>query len=168
MSDSFQHGTTIGSTLRRNLLWVGVTLTAAFLVACGPSVSDEDEDGCQVGDQTYAVGESFQDADGCNTCTCQDGGAVACTEMACLDGCTYDGQNYDAGDSFPASDGCNSCSCESDGSVACTTMACANTCTYDGQVYNPGDEFEPIGGSTCGDMCSCLEDGTVDCEYCAS
>ena len=168
MSGTFQDGTKMGSRLRRDLLWVGATIAVAFLVGCGPSVSDGSEDVCVVGDQTYAEGDTFSAADGCNTCSCQADGSLACTEMACADGCSYDGQHYDTGDSFPADDGCNSCSCEADGTVACTAMACTNTCTYEGQTYFPGDEFEPAGGSTCGNMCTCLENGTVDCELCAS
>jgi hypothetical protein len=168
MNGPSQNDTTMGPKLRRNLLRVGVTLTAAFLVACGPSVSDDGVDTCQVGDQSYAEGDTFPAPDGCNTCSCQADGSMACTEMGCVDGCSYDGQHYNTGDSFPAGDGCNSCTCAADGSVGCSTMGCTTTCTYEGQVYYPGDKFEPAGGSMCGDMCTCLENGTVDCEYCAS
>lgn len=31
----------------------------------------------------YAIGSSFKSTDGCNTCSCTDGGAVRCTTMAC-------------------------------------------------------------------------------------
>lgn len=39
--------------------------------------------GCEVGGEAYALGESFPSADGCNTCICEEGGGVACTERAC-------------------------------------------------------------------------------------
>ncbi len=38
---------------------------------------------CQVGDQTYKLGESFPSSDGCNSCVCTDVG-TACTLKACL------------------------------------------------------------------------------------
>lgn len=152
----------------RNVLWASVTAATALLVGCGPTVDDEAADGCLVGDDIYLPGETFTAPDGCNTCTCGDDGAAACTEMACTAGCFYDGEYYDVGESIDGYDDCNSCFCESDGSVACTTMACPTTCTYDGQVYNPGDEFEPIGGSMCGNMCTCLDSGEVFCDFCAS
>jgi hypothetical protein len=37
--------------------------------------------GCSYGNHVYAVGESFKDD--CNTCSCQAGGAIACTLMIC-------------------------------------------------------------------------------------
>jgi hypothetical protein len=45
--------------------------------------------GCTFGNRTYAVGETFKND--CNTCTCQAGGNVACTLMACpVDGAATD------------------------------------------------------------------------------
>ena len=41
------------------------------------------EETCELNDTTYKVGESFKSADGCNTCSCQTGNTIACTEMAC-------------------------------------------------------------------------------------
>jgi hypothetical protein len=38
---------------------------------------------CTYNGITYKSGDSFKDADDCNTCGCEDG-MVACTEMACL------------------------------------------------------------------------------------
>lgn len=53
-------------------------------------VVDEDTDSpdvsspnCVINDKTYSVNQSFTAADGCNTCTCQSDGTIACTEMAC-------------------------------------------------------------------------------------
>jgi hypothetical protein len=41
---------------------------------------------CTVDGKTYEAGEPFTAPDGCNTCSCGDGGQAACTERACL-GC---------------------------------------------------------------------------------
>ena len=38
---------------------------------------------CELNNETYSVGDSFKSADGCNTCTCQTGNTITCTEMAC-------------------------------------------------------------------------------------
>jgi len=45
-----------------------------------PSVSPQN---CVINDQTYSINQSFAAADGCNTCTCQADGTIACTELAC-------------------------------------------------------------------------------------
>ncbi len=41
------------------------------------------EENCELNGFIYKVGESFNSADGCNTCSCQTGNNIACTEMAC-------------------------------------------------------------------------------------
>jgi hypothetical protein len=71
-------------------------------------------------------GDSRPDRDGCNTCTCQESGHIACTELACAPtrGCTFAGKKYSFGQRFPDVDGCNTCTCRDDGSVACTEIAC--------------------------------------------
>jgi len=38
---------------------------------------------CFYNDRKYEIGEKFKDADDCNTCYCDDGGNVSCTEMYC-------------------------------------------------------------------------------------
>ncbi len=38
---------------------------------------------CELNGETYSVGDAFKSADGCNTCTCQTGNTITCTEMAC-------------------------------------------------------------------------------------
>ena len=55
--------------------FMGLLVTAA--VGCGGT--------CEVDGQLYRVGENFPDAAGCNTCTCEWGGVVACTDMGCVD-----------------------------------------------------------------------------------
>jgi hypothetical protein len=41
-------------------------------------------DVCEFDGGTYLPGEAFPSSDGCNQCFCSEGGAVACTERACL------------------------------------------------------------------------------------
>lgn len=49
-----------------------------------PTTAPADTSGtCELNDKTYQVGESFQSADGCNTCSCSADGVIACTEKAC-------------------------------------------------------------------------------------
>jgi hypothetical protein len=74
-----------------------------------------------------AAGESYYD--GCNWCSCQANGLVACTLRACLDdagaGCIApDGTPVPPGGSFR--NGCNSCYCSPDGQVSCTAEWCAD------------------------------------------
>jgi hypothetical protein len=54
---------------------------------CGAAGGGGDSDGCQYGGEQHDVGDSFPSDDGCNTCSCQEGGQVACTRRACVDGC---------------------------------------------------------------------------------
>jgi hypothetical protein len=42
---------------------------------------------CRQGDQIYQTGDSFPATDGCNTCTCQNSGTIACTNLGCVDNC---------------------------------------------------------------------------------
>ncbi len=42
---------------------------------------------CEWNGVGYSVGERFPAGDGCNHCFCDEGGSVACTEMACLPPC---------------------------------------------------------------------------------
>lgn len=114
---------------------------------------------CAVGDVSYAIGESFESADGCNTCTCEADG-IACTQMACVTSCTYQGKQYLPGDSFPDSDGCNTCSCMEDGNVGCTAKGCAVICTWKGVEHQAGESFPA--GDDC-NTCTCMDDGSVEC-----
>ncbi len=115
---------------------------------------------CEQDGTTYNVGDSFPADDGCNSCSCTDGGEIACTLMACPTTCEYDGKTYNAGDSFPAGDGCNTCSCQNDGSVGCTEEECPTTCEYEGETYNAGETFPA--GDGC-NTCNCQDDGQVAC-----
>ena len=69
---------------------------------------------CEPGDQIPAD-------DGCNTCTCDDSGLWACTEIDC--GSTGGGE-CTPGDTMPAGDGCNTCTCDDTGLWGCSEIAC--------------------------------------------
>ena len=120
------------------------------------------------GGQSYRPGDSFPATDGCNTCSCNPDGQIACTLIACAPDagvtCMYNGRVHQVGDSFAAVDGCNTCSCLPDATVACTEIACpvdAGTgCAYDAAHYAPGESFLATDGCN---MCSCLAGGTVGC-----
>ncbi len=43
-------------------------------------------EGCDYDGKRYQPGDSFPSEDGCNTCTCSEGGAVGCTKRACVSG----------------------------------------------------------------------------------
>lgn len=169
-------------TIAKSFTTLFALVLAAGAVGC--SSSNGDGSGCSYGGNWYAEGESFDDADGCNTCSCQNG-EIACTLMGCVGApCTYDGVDHNDGESFDASDGCNTCNCQ-DGEVACTEKGCVTTCDYGGVTYAEGDTFPDADGcNSCGCVggqveCTLIEcQGTVDCggelgdtcaenEYCA-
>src|SRR6478609_3764076 len=96
---------------------------AALVAAVGCSAVGQDPgEGCVYGGVSHPTGAVFKSTDGCNTCSCDAQGQVACTLAACLgDGgsasCEYGGQSYPVGASFPSTQGCNSCSCAAGGVV---------------------------------------------------
>ena len=51
--------------------------TVSYDVATGTTTTTPAANG------QYKVGDTFKSLDGCNSCGCQEGGQVACTEMAC-------------------------------------------------------------------------------------
>ena len=120
-----------------SLLLAGA-LVGLTLGACDPKmIGDETK-----GDKDCKEGEQMPSEDGCNTCTCTDGG-WACTEKACGDPTgdptgdpsgdpSGDPPVCEDGDSKPADDGCNNCTCY-DGQWACTEIACGDEC-------QPGDK----------------------------
>lgn len=76
----------------------------------------------------FNAGDSFPSADGCNTCSCDASGQIACTLRACADGGGFcvdsTGVARRAGETFPAGDHCNTCTCTESGTIACTRIAC--------------------------------------------
>lgn len=74
------------------LMHLGLQLggaAAAVLMLAGCPAAEE----CRYGEQTHAVGAVFASSDGCNTCSCEAGGSVACTLRGCVapDAGTHDG-----------------------------------------------------------------------------
>ena len=114
-------------------------------------------DGCTYNGKTYGSGMSFAAADGCNTCSCQDGKAV-CSLLACTDGGT--GVCFDnAGNIIKCSmsDGGTGGSGATDGGPTCfdnsgKTIPCGSDggtgCAYNGKTYPLGASF------TCADGCN--------------
>jgi hypothetical protein len=61
-------------------------LVTALSSGCLPWPDIFQDDGttsCLYGGQSHPVGEGFPSTDGCNTCSCEKNGAVACTLKAC-------------------------------------------------------------------------------------
>ena len=63
-----------------------LTIIFSLFMACSDKSNDIT---CEVNGESYALGESYDAADGCNTCTCmsdgEGGSSVECTEMACIE-----------------------------------------------------------------------------------
>jgi hypothetical protein len=153
----------------------GPAITALLLLATGcSSVGAEPADGCSYGGQVHAPGSSFPSTDGCNSCSCDAQGQVACTLVDCVgDGgapsCTYEGATYPEGARFGP---CNSCFCADDGTASCTFYGCpldgglppfdggVPVCTYNGMTYAPGSSFRSSDGCN---SCGCGPTGLVLC-----
>ncbi len=145
------------------LLAVPVAMTGCSSVGGNPG------DGCNYGGQLRAPGTSFPSTDGCNSCSCDAQGQVACTLVDCVPSCTYDGGTYPAGAQFGP---CDTCTCNDDGSVACKLIACvgdgglppfdggAPVCTYNGTTYAAGSSFPSSDGCN---SCGCGSGGEVSC-----
>jgi len=89
--------------------------------------------------QRFAVGDTFPDADGCNSCTCEEDGKVSCTLIACspVDGCgSGDACADDEYCQHAANAGCN----DSAGSCRAKPEACdaiyKPVCGCDGKTYS--------------------------------
>jgi hypothetical protein len=119
------------------------TAIVVLLAALGCSSVGSDPGGtCTYNGATHQAGTTFPATDGCNTCTCDAQGQVACSLLGCeVPVCSYAGTTHAVGASFPSADGCNSCSCTPSGAVACTERACfdggSDSCTLDA-TYNFG------------------------------
>lgn len=142
-----------------------------------PGSSDAGVITCLYQGKPYAVGTTFLGADGCNSCSCDSSGMVACTTKACAsDGgsdasgatCNYGGKSYPIGTTIPAGDGCNTCMCASPGYVPCTVKACdtdggtdaVTGCPVDGMSYPVGTTIPaPDGCNTC----TCASPGYFPC-----
>ncbi|MCG5051737.1 MAG: hypothetical protein KA712_02145 [Myxococcales bacterium] len=163
-------------------------LVACTLIAClgggGGAGGKSGPSGCTSGGKVHAVGESFPSPDGCNTCSCQADGSVACTEKACLPpgtcvrgGCS--GQLC-VETTAPSSSTCEYrpeyacyqmavCERQADGqcgftSSAALTQCLANAkgsaCTYAGATYQEGESFAATDGCN---TCVCGRGGSAAC-----
>ncbi len=111
---------------------------------------------------------TFVAADGCNTCTCDDGTVTCSNDPACKPRCEVGALTYAEGQSFAASDGCNTCTCQPDGTVDCTNISCG--CRAEPPLCEQppmADCYvEPLcNGSTweCDVKCPCDESPIPDC-----
>jgi hypothetical protein len=142
--------------------WIGALPVAMAVLAFGLGARECDPGGsgsCVVDGTVYTDGtRGIPAGDGCNTCSCEDGG-LSCTEIGCppTDGCMLDGTFYENGTTgIPAADGCNTCECKS-GVLSCTDAACPrSTCNVFGVPYAERVP-SPDGCNTC----SCV-DGQVE------
>lgn len=121
---------------------VGLTLSACDL---GPKMIGKETQG----DVECKEGDKMPDADGCNTCTCLDGG-WACTAKLCGDSQASEPSQCVDGETMPAPDGCNDCSCIG-GAWACTEKACDPT--------TGGGESTSAGESTSGSEMTAGDEG---------
>jgi len=103
-----------------------IIFAAAAFSACGsqsaPSASKTKAPVAECSD-----GDTKPADDGCNTCTCDENGNWACTEMACVAPSDAGAEQCSAGDTKPADDGCNSCTCDENGNWGCTEMGCGDS-----------------------------------------
>lgn len=94
---------------------VAIFITLPLLGASCQIGNQSQDIACAYNGQRYEVGSSFTAEDGCNTCTCDQNGQIACTEKACpsalgLDQCTIDSDCLNQGiDTSFCSDGQWSC-----------------------------------------------------------
>jgi len=155
--------------MKRLLPLAPLTLLLLFTMGVGPCDSKPlgSVDGCTYNGKTYASGMSFPAADGCNTCSCQDGKA-ACSLLACTDGGTgpcFDNKGNtiscsgpDGGtDGSPATDAGGHCFDLKGNEIPCGNDG-GTGCTYNGKSYPLGSSF------TCSDgcnTCSCTSNGVA-------
>jgi hypothetical protein len=155
----------------------GVACTTKGCPTDGPPSTDGSTPvSCTYAGKTYGVGATFPDTDGCNKCSCEAGGQVACTLLACFDASSdgpttcidSNGAVRKDGEAWTTSDGCNSCSCAA-GTASCTHRTClsdagatdgAGTCQYQGVTHAAKDTFPAADGCN---TCTCTSGGLVAC-----
>jgi hypothetical protein len=143
-----------------------------------------DDDGCTYAGEQHDVGDGFPSEDGCNTCSCTEGGQVVCTLRACADGCggiagiaCADGEycNYAPEALCGAADQTGTCApipqactLQYDPVCGCDDMTYGNACAAAANGVSVVHEGECDGGGTGnGDTCGGLLGGSCDAgEYC--
>ncbi len=152
----------------------GALATTLAFAGCLAEPTAPAEVRCSYAGASYRAGERFAATDGCNSCSCEENGRIACTLIGCVaPGCLVGGRRYATGESFPSSDGCNTCTCMPAG-VACTERACFDAgsdasadapadapraCSYGGSTYPDGATFPATDGCN---TCACTA-GSVAC-----
>ncbi|HKO52926.1 MAG TPA: hypothetical protein VJV79_34695 [Polyangiaceae bacterium] len=157
---------------KSHALSAGLVLGLFALVAsfAGCSGSVQNNAGCVYNGKQYAAGDTFPDSDGCNQCSCDEGGQAQCTLVACEPRpvptdvfCMLGGTRYQVGQPVPSGD-CNSCSCSVSGTVVCTQRACTtpdpsceslvselqSTLNSVQKCTSAAECGQPIPGSSCG------------------
>jgi len=69
--------------MRKLLLPLFACLALAGCTSSIPFSNRASGQTCSYNQQTYKAGESFPSTDGCNTCSCSETGAIACTLRFC-------------------------------------------------------------------------------------
>jgi hypothetical protein len=140
------------------------------------------DEGCTYAGEQYDVGDGFPSEDGCNTCSCTEGGQVACTLRACADGCggiagiaCANGEycNYPPEALCGAADQTGTCApipqactLQYDPVCGCDDMTYGNACAAAANGVSVVHDGECDGGGT-GDTCGGLLGGSCDAgEYC--
>ena len=89
---------------------------------------------CTYQGQSYNAGDSFPAGDGCNSCSCDEGGSVSCTEIAC----SCEGREYCdcVGGCEPLIDLGSGCFCPAEEPFCCAENPddCGN-CACGGATY---------------------------------
>jgi hypothetical protein len=121
-------------------------LASALLFVCWFGACN-DSQACLFAGQHYATGERFSAADGCNSCTCEDGGKIQCTREQCASavresdagatvclsgnpscttdhGCRNGDQLVNFGDFYHDADRCRSCRCVAHGIPVSGSFSC--------------------------------------------
>jgi len=147
--------------IRTTLTLAGLLATIAAFSGCSAQIVTVGG-GCTSGGQVHQAGDRFPAPDGCNTCTCQADGTVACTELGCVATCEVDGATYPVGANVPGGgDGCNVCTCVAANTVTCMHEDCPDEgCAYQGMLYPPGSSWPA--GDGC-NTCECEPGGIVSC-----
>jgi hypothetical protein len=167
-----------------------IVLSATFMVGCPFEDRPTQKVTCTYGGKGYALGATFPAMDGCNTCMCGVGGAVACTEKACPStpacrrtGCSgqvcADQEVVTTCEWKPEYACYDTALCErqADGGCGFTPtpeltqcLAGSSTnpdggapgasCSYGGKTYQPGESFPSTDGCN---TCTCVDKGGVGC-----
>ena len=152
----------------------------ALVFGCQSSGGGDDEPVCEDGGQTYAVGENWGCSDGCNSCSCLEGGSVASTDLACIGECTPEecgpapGMPNDLCEDGETTAGPGDCERQDDGSCGWTIVECPEPtdpcddldcqpcvdgqCLGEDEICEPGEWFDAADGCN---SCECPESGII-------